>query len=110
MTCRWETKYKMLRRKPIISVKTVDGDDIEVFYAAPVSKTKAVSITISNTVVLENGQKAKATGIEKISQNKETVTEVRYVRHPVFIYCKEYMSTGCFLGNGNIISVLFCLC
>ena len=90
-------KVQDAKKKAYYIVKTVDGDDIEVFYAAPVSKTKAVSITISNTVVLENGQKAKATGIEKISQNKETVTEVRYVRHPVFIYCKEYMSTGCFL-------------
>lgn len=90
-------KVQDAKKKAYYIVKTVDGDDIEVFYAAPVSKTKAVSITISNTVVLENGQKAKVTGIEKISQNKETVTEVRYVRHPVFIYCKEYMSTGCFL-------------
>ena len=58
-------KVHEAKKKAYYIVKTMDGDDIEVFYAAPVSKTKAVSITISNTVVLENGQKAKVTGIEK---------------------------------------------
>ncbi len=58
-------KVQDAKKKAYYIVKTMDGDDIEVFYAAPVSKTKAVSITISNTVVLENGQKAKVTGIEK---------------------------------------------
>ncbi len=58
-------KVQDAKKKAYYIVKTMDGDDIEVFYAAPASKTKAVSITISNTVVLENGQKAKVTGIEK---------------------------------------------
>ena len=41
------------------------GDAIEVRYAAPIAKAKIKSVTISATVVLENGQKAKVTAIDK---------------------------------------------
>ncbi len=54
-----EDKVQDAKKRAFYIVKTVDDDDIEVFYAGPVSKTKAVSITISNTVILEDGQKAK---------------------------------------------------
>lgn len=58
-------KVKDAKKKSYYIVDRVKGDAIEVRYAAPIAKTKIKSVTISETIVLENGQKAKVTAIDK---------------------------------------------
>ena len=58
-------KVKDAKKKSYYVVDRVKGDAIEVRYAAPIAKAKIKSVTISATVVLENGQKAKVTAIDK---------------------------------------------